>query len=144
LLHLLNTSGEVVMIREMHPEYFETHFDSAGYDGPWPRQFAIITGYATTGEKWTLEANARADLELHAELVRRGVWMQRVTGFSPRTGHAEPGWAAELSFSDACDLGHHFRQDALYSIREDQLFVSHCDSRRAEILVGLFRERLRY
>jgi hypothetical protein len=144
LLHLLNTSGEVVMIREMHPEYFETHFDSAGYDGPWPRQFAIITGYATTGEKWTLEANARADFELHAELVRRGVWMQRVTGFSPRTGHAEPGWAAELSFSDACDLGHHFRQDALYSIREDQLFVSHCDSRRAEILVGLFRERLRY
>lgn len=128
----------------MYPEYFETHFDPAGYDGPWPRQFAIITGYATTGEKWTSEANANADLELHAELARRGVWIQRVIGYSPRTGHAEPGWAAELSFSEACDLGYQFRQDALYSIRDDQLFVSRCDSRREEILVGSFRERLRF
>ena len=142
--HLLGIRHVSVTMSGMHPEYFETHFNPAGYEGPWPCQFAIVTGYATTGEEWTSEANAKADLELHAELVRRGVWMQRVTGFSPRTGHAEPGWAAELSFSDACDLGHHFRQDALYSIREDQFFVSHCDSRREEILVGSFRERLRY
>ena len=128
----------------MHPKYFETHFDPAGYDGPWPRQFAIVTGYATTGEEWTSEANAKADLEVHAELLRQGVWMQRVTGYSPRTGHAEPGWAAELSFAAACDLGHQFRQDALYFIRGDQLFVSNSDSRRKEILVGSFRDRLRF
>ena len=142
--YLLNIPEDSVTMSGMHPEYFETHFDPVGYDGPWPRQFAIVTGCATTGEEWTSEANAKADFELLAELLRRGVWIQRVTGYSPRTGHAEPGWAAYLSFSDACDLGGQFRQDAIYFVRDDQLFVSHCDSRREEILVGSIRERLRY
>lgn len=142
--HLLNIRQISATMPGMHPEYFETHFNPAGYEGPWPRQFAIITGYSTTGEEWTSEANTKADLELHAALLRRGVWIQRITGYSPRTGHAEPGWAVELSFSDACDLGHQFRQDALYFVRDDQLFVSHCDSRREEMLVGSFRERLRF
>lgn len=143
LTYLLNIPEVSVTMFGMHPEYFETRFDSAGCNGPWPRQFAMLTGYATTGEEWMSEANSKADIELHAELLRRGVWIQRVTGFSPRTGHAEPGWAAELSFSEACDLGCQFRQDALYFVRDDQLFVSHCNLRRGEILVGAFRERLR-
>lgn len=128
----------------MHPEYFKAHFDPAGYDGPWPREFAIVTGYATTGEEWSAEDNAKADCELQTELQRRGVWIQRITGFSPQTSHAEPGWAVELSFAEACDLGHAFRQDAIYFIRGDQLFVSYCDGRREEILVGAFRSRLRF
>jgi hypothetical protein len=127
----------------MPPEYFETHFDAAGYVGPWPRHFAIITAYATTGEQWPSEVNENADRKLKSELLRRGGWLRRITGFSPRSGHAEPGWATELSFADACDLGQCFLQDAVYIIREDALFVSHCDSRRQEILVGTFRERLR-
>lgn len=109
----------------MYPEDFETHFDPARYEGPWPRQFATITGYATTVDNWISEANAKSDHELQTSLMCRGAWHQRVTGFSPRTGHAKPGWAAELSFSEACDLRYQFRQDALYFIRDDQLFVSH-------------------
>ncbi len=72
--HLLGIRHVSVTMSGMHPEYFETHFKPAGYEGPWPCQFAIVTGYATTGEEWTSEANAKAYLELHAELLRRGVW----------------------------------------------------------------------
>lgn len=128
----------------MTPEYFETHFDPAGFEGPWPARFAIITAYATTGEQWSLDDSKAADLKLKAEFLRCNVWAQRITGFSPRTGHAEPGWAVDLTFHDACDLGQRFLQDAIYFIRGDELFVSHCDLRREEILVGSFRERLRF
>lgn len=127
----------------MNPEYFQTHFDPAGFGGPWPLQFAIITAYATTGEQWLPEVNNKADLELKFELLKLHVWSQRITGFSPQTGHSEPGWAVDLSFSDACDLGQRFRQDAIYFVRGDKLFVSCCDERRNETLVGSFRERLR-
>ncbi len=139
----MNIPDGTAIIVGMNPEYFQTHFDPAGYEGPWPQQFAIITAYATTGEQWSLEANQKADLELKAELLRSGIWIQRLKGFSPQTGHSEPGWAAELTFSEACDLGLSFLQDAVYFVRSDVLFVSYCDSRRGEVLVGPFRERLR-
>ncbi|MEX2472840.1 MAG: DUF3293 domain-containing protein [Gemmatimonadota bacterium] len=105
----------------------------------------ILTAYATTGTSWTEEENADADRKLEETLrarVGEGESVQRITGFSPTTGHAEPGWAAPLPFEEACDLGARFLQDALYVVREDRLFVSHCDERRALEPVGFFRERL--
>jgi hypothetical protein len=66
----------------------------------------------------------------------------RITGFSPHSGHAEPGWAAEIPFDEACNIGLRFRQDALYHILDDDLSVSYCDGRRQRIPVGSFRERV--
>ena len=83
---------------------------------PWddpPAEFAIITAYASTGETSTSLENESADKQLEADLRRRRCWMQRLTGYSPATGHAEPGWAVELDFDTACDLGLRFRQDAI-------------------------------
>lgn len=127
----------------MHPAYFETHFDAHGFTGPWPREFVIITAYATTGEEWSQNENETASRLLERELERRKIWRQPVTGFSPSTGHAEPGWAAELTFPDACDLGLVFHQDAIYHVRDNHLSVSYCDERRRKILVGTFQDRLR-
>lgn len=126
----------------MHPAYFETHFDSHGFLGIWPVQFAIVTAWATTGTLKSMAANESANRELQFELEHRRLWHQKVTGYSPTTKHAEPGWAIELPFDDACELGQKFFQDAIYFIDADQLFVSHCDERRQKVFIGEFHQRL--
>ena len=126
----------------IHPAYFETRFISRdGVDG-WPAQFVIITAYATTGETWTDEQNEAADQALEAELRVSGRWLRRVTGYSPTTQHSEPGWAVDLDWEKACDVGMRFLQDAIYVISGDALAVTYCDGRRALVPVGAFLERL--
>ena len=127
----------------MHPAYFETLFDAHGFAGEWPAQFAIVTAWAATGTYSTQAANDEADRKLELELQRRGCWRQRITGYSPTTGHAEPGWAMELPSDAACDLGQMFLQDAIYFVDADHLYVTHCDGRRRRIRIGEFRSRLR-
>jgi hypothetical protein len=126
----------------MIPEYFETHFLLERPLENWPDEFAIITAFAPTGTQWTDEQNQIADQELEAELNRRSLWKHRLTGYSPVTGHAEPGWAVATDFESACDIGQCWQQDAIYFVWLDKLSVSHCDHRRRPVHVGGFRERL--
>ncbi|MFM2199870.1 MAG: hypothetical protein RLZZ505_3302 [Verrucomicrobiota bacterium] len=67
----------------------------------WPKECVIITAYATTGATWTEEENKVADRALTDDLARSGKWHERITGYSPTTGHAEPDWAVEMALSDA-------------------------------------------
>lgn len=124
----------------MRDEYFEVRFKIGEHLEVLPASFAIITAYATTGETWTQERNSAADRELEKLLRERTDWVKRVTGYSPETGHAEPGWAATVTFEDACDIGLRFHQDAIYFITDDELSVSHCDRRRKPVRVGVFTE----
>lgn len=127
----------------MHPAYFETRFDAHGFSGEWPARFAIVTAWATTGTSLSQAANEEADRQLELELQRRRTWRQRITGYSAMTGHAEPGWALELPFDEASELGQTFLQDAIYFVDVDLLSVSYCNSRRKKLFVGAFRSRLR-
>lgn len=122
--------------------YLETCFQCDDPGSDWPDQFAIITAYSTTGEIWTDAENVSADRALELELRQRVGWVRRITGYSPTTGHAEPGWAVCLGFDAACDLGHRYRQDAIYHVTGDVLSVSYCDSRRGRVTVGDFRSRV--
>lgn len=117
----------------MHPAYFQTQFRARSLPDAlhWPDEFCIITACATTGEVWTDAANRTADRRLRDVLRQTGCWRVRLTGFSPDTGHAEPGWAAAIPFEKACDLGQRFRQDAIYFVRRSVLYVSYCDKRRS-------------
>src|SRR2546426_710763 len=94
---------------DLHPAYFETHFRRSESWTDWPDEFAIITAFATTGAKWTPSQNEAADKMLESELRATGKWLQRLTGFSPTTGHAEPGWAVQLAWGLACDIGRRTR-----------------------------------
>ena len=126
----------------MHPAYFETRFRTPDPGVRWPDRFVIITAHATTGASWPDERSEDADRRLERVLRDRAPWLRRLTGYSPATGHAEPGWAADLPFDEACDLGRAFLQDAIYVVRGDELLVSRCDERRALVHVGSFRDRL--
>lgn len=127
---------------EMPPVYFETRFRVDAPVGNWPSKFAIVTAYAPTGQHWAPERSLAADGVLKTELLRVCGSVVRVTGYSPSTGHAEPGWAASVPFDLACDLGRAFLQDAVYYVTADELFVTFCDERRALVPVGPFRERV--
>lgn len=127
----------------MHPAYLETHFWEEDPCTEWPTQFAIITAYATTGETWTREQNDIADQNLATELRMTGRWLKRLTGYSPETGHAEPGWAVHLSLAEACEIGCRYKQDAIYFVIVGSLHVTPCDSaKRGLVAVGAFRERV--
>jgi len=79
---------------------------------------------------------------LTAELAATSAWRRRITGYSPATGHAEPGWGIELSLGEACDLRLRYKQDAIYYVIGDQLWVTFCDDRRQLVRVGSFADRL--
>jgi hypothetical protein len=65
-----------------------------------------------------------------------------LTGYSPVTGHAEPGFAASLPIEAACDLGLKFKQDAIHCVDTGLLNVSYCYQHRRLEPVGAFLERL--
>lgn len=126
----------------MPVEYFAVRFRAPEEPGPWPAAFGVVTAYATTGESWPPERNEAADRALAADLSARRRVHRRIVGYSPTTGHAEPGFAVGLSFDEVCDLGRRYLQDAVYFVRGDALFVSYADARRALVPVGSFRARL--
>ena len=127
-----------------HPAYLESHFRQDQPFSDWPYEFAIITAFATTGETWTEKQNEAADQTLESELRGNVQWHKRLIGYSPTTRHAEPGWAVEMTLSDACDLGLRYLQDAIYFVSGDELRVILCVEPREWFLIGRFRERLQY
>lgn len=128
----------------MNPVYLETHFECLDELDDWPVEFAIITAYATTGESWPDAKNQVVNEQLEADLRKQGRWVRKLTGYSPISGHREPGWAVELGMKAACDIGLQYNQDAIYYVSGDTLNVSFCDSRRALLEIGSFRQRVHF
>lgn len=120
-----------------HPDYFSTEF-RCSLQGILPENFVIITAYATTGESWTESQNKIADEALKDLLVSQGFNPIRITGYSPKSTHAEPGWAVALDWQTACDIGLKFKQDAIFVVEQQQLYLSKCDKNRQLISVGNF------
>ena len=125
----------------MTPAYFDTRFKLGLPLSELPESFAIITAHATTGEVWTAEDNHAANEALRAELERGGKLLGTITGYSPITQHAEPGYAAALEFEEACNIGVQFKQDAIYYVSSGTLFVSYCDHRRSLRPITQFAKR---
>ena len=124
----------------MNPIYLETRFKSDGENDPavnelesLPIEFAIITAHATTGEHWSDARNNEADKQLKTYLDSQFSCVKRITGYSPSTGHAEPGWLVNCSFAQGCDIGLSFKQDAIYWSEVGQLFVSYCGVQRSKV-----------
>ena len=127
----------------INPLYLSTFLDLGPDWSEQPKEFAIISAYATTGEKWSTERNQQADERLQKQLVEKGAWLRSVTGYAPDTGNNEPYWATAISFDEGCDIGEEFLQDAIYYVEGDQLYVSHCDSRRAKTSISKFSLKIR-
>lgn len=126
----------------MIAEYFETRFRSESRYESWPDEFAIITAYATTGHTWSPDRNIEADKRLKDHLLASSACIRRLTGYSPSSDHAEPGWAVEISLSEALRIGREFRQDAIYQIRSGDIWVIRCSEPNDVFFVDKFLSRL--
>lgn len=127
----------------IHADYAQTRFKLPRLPRRWPKCFATITAYATTGKVWSKSRNAQADAKLKAFLKKLDLPIFRITGYSEKNpSHAEKGWGVPLSLEDACDIGLLFKQDAIYYVIDDVLFVTYCDQRRKLIPMGLFSPRV--
>jgi hypothetical protein len=114
-----------------YPAYLQTRFVLETRPEKVPSHFALLTGYATTGETWTDAQNRAADERLRLELVKRGVWHHRITGVSPDGLQSEAGWMAALDLAAARRLGADFHQDAIYWVEAgEHLSVHDCQSLR--------------
>ncbi|MGA0133622.1 MAG: DUF3293 domain-containing protein [Opitutales bacterium] len=114
----------------MNPELREC-FRQAVFRGKplpadWPEAFAIITAYNQEGRSDPPADNVAADASLEAKLRAEGLRIHRVTGGSADGSHLEPGWAASLSLSDAIDIGRHYRQAAVFYVRDGRLWLVDC------------------
>ena len=102
----------------------------------------IITAYPTTGETWDPSKIEEADQKIEEELKFRKTWIIRIEGYSPETGHAEPGWGTTMPIDEACEIGLRYRQDAIFHVKNDLLSVTYCDERRELVNIGSFEVRL--
>jgi hypothetical protein len=126
----------------MHPAYFETRFLLERFPSRIPARNAILSAFATTGEKWSDERNQSADQKLHETLIERGYEAVRVIGYSPTTQHAEPSWLVEMEEGEAIAIGQQFLQHAVYLVINDDLMVVLCEDVSLRCRIGSFRERL--
>jgi hypothetical protein len=86
--------------------------------------------------------NIAADQSLEAELRSLDVWRLRITGYSPDSGHSEPGWAVELPIEEGRKIGRRFEQDAIFVIRANALGYASCRGGKKVTWFGAFQERL--
>ena len=114
-------------------EYKSTVFQYQDFPADWPKSFAILTAYATTGETWTPEQNIAADRELEAELRKGGHRLHRISGYSSDLKTYEEGWAVAMPLQPAWELAIKYKQIALFYYQNDELLLvyalgySRCD-----------------
>jgi hypothetical protein len=114
-------------------DYKSTVFEYQDFPADWPKSFAILTAYATTGEKWTPEQNIAADLELEAELRKGSYRIHRISGYSKDLKTHEEGWSVVMDLKPAWDLAVKYKQVALFYYQNDELLLvyalgySRCD-----------------
>ena len=126
----------------MQAGYFAVRFRCETLPANWPRSFAIVSAFATTGEVWPAVHSRTADERLRAELTFLGAWHHRIVGYHPRTGHAEPSWAVDLPLEVARLLGCQFLQDATFWVVGTELNVVQCLADGGPVAVGSFSQRL--
>lgn len=127
---------------KFHPDYFKVQFITETQH--LPDEFVIISAYATTGETWTDEKNEAADLELFSVLNEKGLIPIRITGYSPETGHSEPSWAVEASLMEGLNIGYEFKQDAIFHVLQQRLYLVKCGNGRQSVEVGSFIVHTQY
>jgi hypothetical protein len=130
-------------VNNFHPAYFLTRFYTDKPLREIPTDGVILSACATTGEVWSDQRNQQADADLARMLqgISRGSLI-RLIGYSPTDDHAEPSWMIDLDCLSACRLGVDFKQDALYVIERDSLFVVRCSEPSCRAYVAPYKDRL--
>jgi hypothetical protein len=88
-----------------------------------PQQFGIVTAYNPEGVTLNSLKNKDADERLRADIDSRALKCFRITGMSKDEVHQEPGWGIRCSKETVIQLGRTYKQDAIFWISNDLLFL---------------------
>ncbi|MEX2381590.1 MAG: hypothetical protein WD490_04345 [Opitutales bacterium] len=126
------------IIKGLSYSYFATQFFSPEARHDWPDTFSIITAYPCPCPSPSTRREHHTALENH--LDQSGCCICPLIAYSAEIG-GTPGWATNLDWQSACDLGSTYGQEVIYHVTGDQLFVSYCDTHRGLVPVGTFKKR---
>ena len=106
------------------PEYSKAQFATEQVD--FPHSFAIVTACNPEGEDHPTAENESFNAMLKEEISNRfdaKTPLFKITGHSECGSHEEPGWGIECSLDEAIELGALFKQEAIFWISEERLYL---------------------
>lgn len=125
----------------MKSEFLNTYFRIPEKPLHLPKEFVIITAFNPRGVVHKSVENNEFDAALAAYLQEHALPHWRVIGGSHDFVHAEPGYGVETDLNQGIELGVLFRQEAVFYVRGDNLFLVDCSTHQQTFLGG-FRPRI--
>jgi hypothetical protein len=107
-----------------------------------PFEFGIVTACNPNGTTLDALVNEGLDRGLGLSLLGQRIPHFRVTGGSEDMSHSEPGYGCVADHEKIVELGRQWKQDAIFRVRGDSLFLVYCDRPQDEKPLGSFRERV--
>lgn len=105
--------------------------------------FAIVTAFNPLGENLSCGQNALLDNELQEAINDRSILARSIYGCSPDLSHWEKSWAIFTEKDQAIAIAKSFRQNAMYWVELDQLYlVPALMTQEEEVALGPFSQRL--
>ena len=109
------------MNENLKQEYRDVRFRYS--DPKLPKEFFIITAHNPDGETVDDDMNREANQQVAVAISDLGYPLISVVGGSPDFTHSEPGFGIACSREQALKLAQSFRQDAVFEIRGDRVFL---------------------
>jgi hypothetical protein len=108
------------------------------------RDFAIISARNPEGRQQSDQLNQQAEQGMQQWLIRNGYENCRIFGCSPTLDYVEPSFLVYmLGKENAVELAILFRQNALFWVSDDRLYLVPCDAlSNTEVDLGVFSKRL--
>lgn len=104
--------------------------------------FAVITAHNPEGKVLTEAANQKRDLLLQSELITKGYKNQPLWGCSADLKHKERSWAVVMDKPSATTLGIRLKQNAIFWVSHDELYLLPCLMQENACHLGRFSERI--
>ena len=127
---------------ELNPSYLKARFRADLPLKGIAQSFCIVTAYCPFDEQVTDEENKTFNQALKTELENAGLVHFPVTGYSPDSDHAEPGYGIICDRSIAIKLGQQFRQNAIFSVYENTVYLINCIPPHKDIPCGKWSDLL--
>jgi hypothetical protein len=122
----------------MNPEYSKTIFLISKEPESWPDEFAIITAHNPMDLKLSDYENSLRNEKL-LKRIQSNVFLE-LSGSSPDHSHQEASFAFTSKIQEAVDIGKEFQQKAIYYVKDGNLKLVECCTRKIEEL-GNFNDR---
>ena len=127
---------------KLNPAYSQARFRADLAPQGITQSFCIVTAYCPFDEQVTDEENKTFNQTLKTELENAGLVHVPVTGYSPDSDHAEPGYGIICDRSIAIKLGQQFRQNAIFSVYENTVYLINCIPPHKDIPCGKWSDLL--